>query len=315
MIRIVNNLIKKIKNFHFRKKNKKIKGKLFIPYIEQVDRFKKRKKTIRIPNILAKLNIHKNIKYYYISGLGLSIFLLIFLFVWPVFSIKFIEIEKKENITNLDIAYKAVETIRWKSFLLSDGKDISEKLQSYQKNIKEVYIKKIIPNTLKIVIESYKGIYNTTINNKEYIITENGVLIPSKFSEELKELKFTKNYPLFSWILDYKDVFQKKYMDNIEYTHKKISDNLLTEKLIEYYFFPTEREFHIDFEKGAKVIIDISWDIDEQIKKLVIFYKEHLKWDLSWIVYIDLRITNKVFLCKTETEFECRKTLKNIYEY
>lgn len=316
MMRQINNFIKKIKNFHFRKKNKKIKWKLFIPHIEQVDRFKKRKKAIiRIPNILAKLNIQKNIKYYYISGLWLSVFLLFFLFVWPIFSIKFIEIEKKENITNLDIAYKAVETVRGTPLLLSDGKEISEKLQSYQKNIKEVYIKKVIPNTLKIIIESYKGIYNVKINEKDYILTENGVLIPSKHSEELQELKFTKNYALFQGILDYKDIFSKKYMDNIQYAYKKISDNLLTEKLSSIYFFPTEREFHLDFENGAKVIIDISWNIDEQIKKLVIFYKEHLKWDISWIVYIDLRISNKVFFCKTETEFECRRTLKNIYGY
>lgn len=316
MIRRLKNIIKYVKNFHFRKRSKQIRGKIFIPHLEQVDRFKKRKKAIiRIPNIITKLNIKKNIKYYYVWWFFFSIILLIFLFVWPFFSIKFIEIEKKENITNLDIAYKAVETVRWTPLLLSNGKEISEKLQSYQKNIKEVYIRKVIPNTLKIIIESYKWVYNTKINDKEYIITENGVLIPSRHSEELPEVKFTKKYPMFQWILDYKDVFDKKYIDNIRYSVKKINDNLLTEKITGYYFFPTEREVHLDFENGTKIIIDLWNDIDEQIKKLIIYYKEHLKSDFSWIIYVDLRVASKVFFCKTDTEFECRKTLKNIYEY
>jgi hypothetical protein len=51
----------------------------------------------------------------------------------------------------------------------------------------------------------------------------------------------------------------------------------------------------------------------EQIEKIVIFNKEYLDINNETIIYIDLRIKNKVFYCLNENEVQCNLNLKSIY--
>jgi hypothetical protein len=81
------------------------------------------------------------------------------------------------------------------------------------------------------------------------------------------------------------------------------------------YYFPTEREAHIDLKTGTKLIFDFMGDVDEQIKKLLIFHKEQFNLKEAKIIYIDLRIKNKIFFCSQEDEYKCILNLKNTYLY
>ncbi|NUJ98039.1 FtsQ-type POTRA domain-containing protein [Candidatus Gracilibacteria bacterium] len=317
MINKIKRALKKIKNYKFRQKQKKLRKKIFVPHIQSEKSFKKRKTKINIkfPPLFQIENIKKNLKYYILGAIFFVVFSLVFLFFGPFFKVVNIDILRYENITNINIAYKSVEDIRNTPLLLIDGKNIATKLKNYQKNIKEVKIRRIFPDTLKITIESYKGVFNTIINEKEYIITENGVFIPSKFSTELKEIKLGGIEGKVSGILDYKEIFKSEEIKKIISIQHKINANLIIIGIESIYYFPTEREVHIDLKTGTKLIFDLMGDIDEQIKKLLIFHKEQFNLKEMVFSYIDLRIKNKIFFCSQEEKNNCILNLKNIYSY
>jgi hypothetical protein len=81
------------------------------------------------------------------------------------------------------------------------------------------------------------------------------------------------------------------------------------------YYFPIEREVHIDLKTGTKLIFDLMGEADEQIEKLLIFHKEQFNLKETKFIYIDLRIKNKIFFCNQEDEYKCILNLKNTYSY
>ena len=307
--------IKKIKNYRFRKKNKKQRNKLFIAPKKEKKRLHKRKRlSLHIPKFFLFSYIKKHLPYYYGGVLFFSILILFLLFIGPFFRVKNIEIFRQENISNINIAYQAVENIRGKRLLLINGKEIAKSLREYQKNIKEVSIKRVLPDTLSITIDSYRWKYNINLNNKSFILTENGVLIPTNFSSELKELIIgTLEYKI-SGILDYKQIFKSDSMRKIIYLEKKLSDNLLFLSFEDIIYFPTEREVHIIFNTWKRIIFDLESNIDEQIKNLLILHTEQFDLTKTDLIYIDMRIKNKIFFCLKEEEYQCNKNLENIYK-
>lgn len=305
-------IIKYFKNTYKRKKQNR-KGILTLSKFKKTSCIKKRK-SIKIKNInLEKLKIFWNNKAkYYLLILLLLITTFFYIIFWPVFKIKNIEIIKQDNITNMIIAYKAVENYRSSSIFWAEKIEILKRLQNYQQNIREIKINIILPNTIKIIIDSYKGVFNTTVNEKAFILTENWTLIPSQYSEELMELiiinKFDKNK-----FLDYKKFLDTEYIKKIYKIIWDLKENILSIKIKKITYYVIEREIHIETEKNTTIIFDLNWNSQEQIEKIAIFNKEHKNIERNSIIYIDLRIANKVFYCTTENEYQCINNLKSIY--
>lgn len=309
--------LKKINNFinSFKKskRSKPWRNKLILSKMEQTTFIKKRK-SISINGInLEKLKFlwNNNLHYYFLLII-IFIVLIISLIFWPLFKIKFIEIIKQDNITNMTIAYKATDKFRWNSILNIKENDVLKRLKDYQQNIKDIDIDIALPDTLKINISSYKWIFNTIINEKSYIVTENGTLIPQTFSEELKELKIIKDFDKNKFI-DYKKIFNTKFLSDIVLIVSSLKENIIEINISEIKYFITERELHIKTEKNTILIFNLNSNIKEQIEKISIFNKEHVNIDKNPIIYIDLRIKNKVFYCTTENEYQCYQNLKSVY--
>jgi len=72
---------------------------------------------------------------------------------------------------------------------------------------------------------------------------------------------------------------------------------------------------HIETKNKVTIIFDLNWEYKKQIEKLAIFNKDYLDITKNSLVYIDLRIKNKVFYCSTENEYQCIVNLKKIYSY
>jgi hypothetical protein len=212
----------------------------------------------------------------------------------------------------MDISYKSVENYRWKSIWYPEKKEVLKNLQNYQQNIRDINLNLELPDTLKIIIDSYKWVFNTTINDKTFIITENWTLIPSIYSTDLKEL-IIKNVSEKGKFFDYKKIFDEKYIQKIFYTKKILSENLLNIKIKNTIYYVIERELHIITENGLNIIIDLDYDTKLQIEKLAIFNKEQLDIGKNPLIYIDLRINNKIFYCTPENKVHCINNLKNIY--
>ena len=245
----------------------------------------------------------------------LLIWTTIFLLFWPYFKIKNINIIKEDEITNINIAYKWIDYLRWKSIFSIDKKDILEKLTSYQQNIKYIEVKTILPNTLKITIRSYNWIFNTNTdwNSKNYIIVENWTLIPSTVNKELKTIKIINNTnENINNFLDYRKIYEEKYIKNIEYLVNKLEENIIDLKILDLNYYIIERELHIKIQNNL-LIYSLNNYLDEQIEKTVIFNKEHHKLKNEWIYYTDLRIPFKIFYCPTDEEYKCIQNIKSLY--
>ena len=185
-------------------------------------------------------------------------------------------------------------------------------MQSYQKNIQESGIEIRLPNTIKILIWSYRQLFNTKIWEKNYIIVENWVLIPFKPSKQLKSLKIIWEIQN-NWIIDYRQVLVWEYLQNIEKIIEWLEKNIIWIKIKDLNYYITEREIHIFLENNNRLIFDLTENIKEQIEKIAIFNKEKFNLKNKKIFYIDIRIKNKIFYCPIEQELICNNNIKKIY--
>lgn len=298
------------------KKRKNIKSNLLLTKTDEV-KFRKKRKNINIDFSKIKLwweNKKKIIPYFLISII-LLIVILIIVMLSPIFKVKYIEITKLDNITNMDIAYKSVEDFRWKTIFNIKEMDVFNKLKNYQDNIRILDLNIQLPNTLKIKIGSFKKIYNVNIEWKNYIILENGSLIPkSKVDEDLNTLIVEKDF-WESMFLDYRNVFDPIYILKIKEIQRVIKDNIIDINIKELKYYENERELHILTENDVIFIfsLDSSDNIENQIRNLIIFNNESQQISKSDIYYIDLRIQNKIFHCPNENINQCEKNIKSIY--
>jgi len=326
------NIIKYIKKKFWKKRSSRNKTKKYIFWPKKIksfeknqknsffldtkkNKFKIRKKQLNINVDFFKKNKLFKIKkvIFYITILLILIISILFIIFWPYFKIKNINILKNDNLTNINISYKAIDNIRWKLIFIIKKKEIFEKLKEYQHNIKDIDLNIEIPNSLKITIKSYKWIFNTSINKKQYIITKNWVLVPSKLDKELKNLIIINNISNnINKFLDYRKVFNEKYINNISTIINKLQKNILNIKIQELTYYTVERELHIR-TKNNLLIFSLDEDTNKQIEKIVIFHKQYNSIENYWIYYIDLRIQNKIFYCPIEEKNICTKNIKRIY--
>jgi len=241
------------------------------------------------------------------------ILIILLLVLWPFLRVNKIEITKKDYITNINIAYKSIDYLRWKSIFLINFENIKNKLKKYQVNIKEVNVKLSLPESVKIEIWSYPWVFNTDIKNKNYIITENGVFIPMKKYSELRDIKIYYNKLNDIQIFDYKKILNEKYIIKINNLVNKLEENILSIKINSIYYFTNEREVHFVTKSWIRLIYDLDSSIDSQVKKTVILDKQNYeinKWNL---VYIDFRIKDKIYYCDYKNKLICLKHIKRIY--
>jgi len=316
-------LIEKIKSLYPKKTKRRRKGVFWLQKIKknfsfdnsERSKFKKRKNQLsfNIDSFNKIAFLKKNRKVYYSAALWVLVFTIIFVVFGPYFTVKNVNILKKDNLTNINIAYKAITNIRWKSIFAVKEKEIFEKLKTYQHNIKNIDVSTTIPNNLKITIESYRGLFNTNINNKPYIITENGTLIPHKPDTALKNIKVLNNSDEINRFIDYKQVFDTEYINNIFMLISKLEENIIDIKIQELQYYSIERELHVKTTNNL-LLFSLDEDIIEQVEKTVIFHKQYHSLEKYGIYYSDLRIPNKVFYCPISEEFRCIQNIKRVYE-
>lgn len=267
-------------------------------------------------NFIIKINFIDKIKKSYIFAFILALIILSSIFANSFLRINIVIITKNDDITNLSIAYKSIDRFRGKFLFMVNDEDIKNALLVNQKNLKDINITKLPINTLKIDLTSYDSIFKTIFNEKNYIITSNWVLVPNSNKNntlrklDLKTNKET-NFP------DYKIIISEKYLEKIQYLENKLLENILNIKINSLEYYITERELHIVNWTWTRLIFDLEWNLDKQIKQLAIFNKDYFNLSWNWMIYIDLRINNKIFYCASwenqVNTLTCINNLTNIY--
>ena len=294
-------------------KSKKWKRGLFIKDMPDT-KFKKRKNK-RILKFLKHLDINiskHNIIYIYLWVLLIIIWSAAFFILWPYFKIQTINIVRQDNLSNINIAYKALENIRGTHIMANDKIALERNIKGYQENIRQVEVSRDFPDKLDITLKSYEPVFNTSLNKKNYIILENGSFVPEKPNPDLRNLTIITS-KISSSIPDYKNVIETEYMNQIRRIYDEIKTNMIRINVTNMTYYPIEREVIVSIDGGTQLIFDLESSITPQVKRLAVFDTENRQIDLPWIIYIDLRIKDKVFFCTTETEYQCVINLKNIY--
>ena len=309
----MNKIFKNKRNTKFRSATKKVRKRLFIKDLKK-NKFKKRrnKKVLQFLH-LFDFKIDKHNALYIYTWILLVIFIGVGLVVFgPYFKVQTINIVRQDNLSNINIAYKSLENIRGTHIMLNDKLSIEKNIKNYQENIQNVEISKNLPDKLDIAISSYKPLFNTEINGKNYIIVENGSFIPEKKNPDIRDLTILSKKRSSS-IPDYKKIIDVKYLQQIVSIYNEIKINIIRIQVKDIIYYPIEREVIVSIGWWAKLIFDLESPVIPQVKRLAIFDTENIKIDTASMMYIDLRIKDKVFYCTTETEYQCIVNLKNIY--
>lgn len=302
-------------NIKFRKSVKKEKNKLYVQqssekYKSKRNKFKLFTTKLEFENTFSE--IKKINVYYYVIWVFLILSSLYILFLSHYFSVKNIDIIRENELINIDLSYKSVENFRYKPILFTDKNQIKLNLLSHQPNIKNIVIRKIMPDNIKIVIEWFESIFWVEFNNKFYEITSNWVIVPSKKKEDIQKIKIVWLSNL--WIIDYKKIFKDIYIEKIKNIIEliKTKNSFITINDIIYYY--KEAELHIIDQNWTTIIFDLIKEENIQIEKLNIFHKNYINKIKFWIIYLDLRINEKIIYCARDNEFQCKQNLKSIYE-
>ena len=264
--------------------------------------------------------IEKNRERFRLSFVLTGLFLILasgyILFFSPYFRISpsRVVIERVDTITDINIAYRAIEDFYGASIFSINTSEIQARLMDLQKNIKHVEVSRLFPNGLKIIIESYKPQFNIHLPNidKNYVITSNGILIYQKDGTKLATLDLIDTVLAEAGFLDYKQGVRENFMGDILTVREKFGQTFPSVNIAKFSYFQTERELHIALESGTKILVRLGADTEKQIAMLK-FYNDNNKDIINSgnIDYIDTRIIGKIFVCQEKNI--CEKNLKRIY--
>lgn len=320
MQKIINKYIKKylneFKNIKFRKKLRAEKQKLYIRYHQTENKFRSTRNKFKLLKTKLEFeNTFQTIKkvnfYYYLTWILLLLSSWYILFFSDYFSIKTIDVIRNDPWVNINLAYKSVEDFRYIPIIFADKKVIEDKIMAYQPNLNSITINKILPNNLKIVLGSYKKIFYFENDNKKFEALENWTVIPTSSVDEKN--KINVKWLWFIWVLDYKIIFNENQLEKIGQTLDLLKTKNSFFSIKELTYYKKEAELHIKTSDDIIIIFDLTKEINVQIEKLNIFYKKYQNVIKSWIIYIDLRINEKLIYCSTENKNSCFNNLKLIY--
>lgn len=281
--------------------------------------YKKQGKTYRTKQLILKTDFFSKIQIlkdnlHYIYGFWFIMLTMwiIFALLWPFFKVKHINIIKSDNITNMDISYMSVDYLRGRSIWFINKENIKQNLLKNQNNLENIEIHTQLPNKLQIQLKSYKPVFTTNLDTKNYFVLSNGTLVPHSENSELPHLNIF-HQSSSQRFLSYKQLLEQKYIQVIANTIQELKKNLINIEIHTLSYFVQERELHIDIQNKNKLIFDINQNTDKQIKKLAIFNKELTPITQENIIYTDLRISNKIFYCLEENKNTCNKNLEYLY--
>jgi len=304
------------KKTRFKETIKKEKRRFYMFNKKKSSNFCCKRKKNKVFQLKINFNFDKkNILYISILFILLALIAILYIFKWNYFSIKNINISINDTITDENISYKSIDSIRNKSIFLENKENISKKLLNYQKNIKKIEINRVLPDTLNINIESFPILMDIFYNEKKYSLTSNWVLIPYKSINKdnnrisINAISWKKEkYKIFS----YKKIFKDNLVNKIYLLINSFKNNILDNKIEKINLYIDEKELHITIKNKTIFIFSLEEDTDKQLKKILVYSKEKDK--ILKYVYIDLRVEDKIFICPYEKEYQCLKNLRRIYK-
>lgn len=258
-----------------------------------------------IPYIFPQRKRH----FFWIWGALISLWLILFLLLWPFLKVRYIYITRQWYTINIEQAYATTDYLRGKNILLLDTLSIANRLQKSQGAIQNIEFQLESFNTLNINIRSYP----TVFQSNGYLILWNGSILrwENTISSDIPSIQLSKD---ISELAIFEETLNASEIKNIQILLEAISKNIPGFNTETILYQVTEKELLISNKIGTIFIFDIwNTDVSEQVKKLAVFQKESVDITQKKYIYVDVRIPGKLFLCPYEEEFNCRENIRKIY--
>jgi hypothetical protein len=238
-------------------------------------------------------------------------------------------IEGLDDGIEVSLAYRSIEDLYGKNIFLVDEKEIANTLKKYQKNISLIQIDRLYPNGLKILLSGYPIIFDiqiTTIKERKWWMTENGILIPKENLEEIPLYSIEYIDPNLSndEILDYKELLIESDAQTIKKTLDTFQEAWPDITIQKISYLKRENEMHLFLKNNTRILITLQ-DFTEKtgetktynnVRLQLLWLKAYIEKNrepfINWsYTYIDARIPGKIFSCRDKEV--CMKNLKFIY--
>lgn len=262
---------------------------------------------------LSFLHVQQKIPYifHYIILAGLVVvFVLIFLFS-HIFHISSgsLYIFRNDTLVDINRAYETLDYTRWQHIAFIHADKIKERLSKTQPWIKDIYIRRSLPNKLYISLRSQKVIFQSKssliLESWDILIKENKKYIwtpPLKIYDTE-----TASHELSRPTID------ARYLSQIHKLQKELEKSFPGFEYDIPLYYIREQNLIIRHPRNTLLIFDLDDDISRQVQKLKAFHDENTNIHETSFVYIDVRIPRKIHLCWLKDEYQCRSTLERYY--
>jgi len=231
--------------------------------------------------------------YFFIFILFLSGVAFYFLFFFPYFQIKNIEISgnQKINADNLKATVKnsiekKIGILTTKNIFLINNKKLSNKILNNEFLISNIIIKKKLPETLFIEIKEREPVGTFCQEEKCFYFDNTGMFF-EEGKDIIKPLVKDENY--YSDLGLGKNILKTEEVSKILEINNKIKNNFQIE--IKNFIISSDKEkLIVETEEGWKIFFDLNQDISEKIYNLELVLKEKIPVEQRKnLDYIDLR--------------------------
>lgn len=271
----------------------------------RTSRFRFQKKALK--RLLKKYStksryISKN--YYYYTFWALTLAWIYLVFFSSFFNIKEIHIYRKDGLSNIEQAYRSMDIFRFKKIYSVEDKDISSRLQKSQKSLKYITIRKKLPDSLEIYLESYKALF--VLGGK--LILENGSILEGSglIKNTLPKLEIADTWESVK-TLSYQN------LQNIKKIWILLAENIQDFQISHRIYYVRQEEVIFLTRQWVMLIFDLTENSRHQTEKLGLYIQSLQDTQFSDYIYLDLRISGKVYACWKKNEYLCRSNMNKIY--
>ena len=218
-------------------------------------------------------------------------YLFILLFLSTTFNFSFVEnIRKSKLLNKIDIEglnKKEQEILKNelsmflnKNIFLLDESEILKKLDAF-KFFDKVYIQKILPSTINVLVKKTRILGITYIDGKKYFVGKNGKLIPSSQIDNIYELPTIFGNFSVSEFLILQNIFKKNQIDINK---------------IKKYFYHKNKRWDLEDVNGITIMLPSK----KIVNSLKIYNSLIENNKIEKLRIIDLRIPNQIVLTREE---------------
>ena len=254
--------------------------------------------------------MNKLYTFYYIVGFLAFSWLIYFFAFSDYFKVESVEIMRQNNNANIEIAYSSIGRVKGKNIFWLDVVDMKRKILNNQANLRWVVVSKKFPRNIAITLQSYPDIFQTTVEERDYLVLQNWSIVPWTNEELMNiELKYA-NFPNF---YEYKQILKQEELALVTELASRMKDNFLDAKTEKINFYVEAKEVHFILETWATIMFDLASAPAAQIEKVAVFNEENQKINTNTLIYADARVEKRLFYCDVESEFNCYNNLAFIY--